>query len=75
MALATVAGFVVAVAPGGLGVREWVLWTALGAVLDQDLAVVASLGLRLAWVVGEVVAAAAFLSFSPTKAPVEVSAP
>ncbi len=75
VALATVAGFVVAVAPGGLGVREWVLWTALGAVLDQDLAVVASLGLRLAWVVGEVVAAAAFLSFSPTKAPVEVSAP
>ena len=57
VALATVAGFVVPIAPGGLGVREWVLWTALGATVDRDLAVVSALALRLAWVVGEGVAA------------------
>jgi uncharacterized membrane protein YbhN (UPF0104 family) len=57
VALATVAGFVVPVAPGGLGVREWVLWTSLGAALDHDWAVVASLTLRLVWVVAEVAAA------------------
>ena len=61
VALATVAGFAVPVSPGGLGVREWVLWTSLGTVIDQDLAVVASLVLRLAWVAAEVVAGAALL--------------
>ena len=54
MALATVAGFVVPISPGGLGVREWVLWTALASAIDRDLAVVAALVLRLAWVAGEV---------------------
>jgi len=66
VALATVAGFVVPIAPGGLGVREWVLWTALGSALDRDLAVVAALTLRLAWVIGEVLAAAALLAIRPT---------
>lgn len=61
VALATVAGFVVPVAPGGLGVREWVLWTSLGSVLDRETAVLASLGLRLAWIAGEVLAAAALV--------------
>ena len=75
VALATVAGFAVPVSPGGLGVREWVLWTALGAVLDQDLAVLASLGLRLAWVGGEVLAAGALLVIRPSPAirPVEAA--
>ncbi len=50
VALATVAGFAVPIAPGGLGVREWVLWTSLAAAVDRDLAVVAALVLRLAWV-------------------------
>jgi hypothetical protein len=58
VALATVAGFVVPVAPGGLGVREFVLWTSLGASVDHRRAVLASLALRLAWLVGEVLAAA-----------------
>ncbi len=53
VALATVSGFVVALAPGGLGVREWVLWTSLGAVMSHEKAVLASLVLRLVWVVGE----------------------
>jgi hypothetical protein len=65
VALATVAGFLVAVAPGGLGVREWVLWTSLGSVIDADLAVVASLGLRLAWVAGEVAIGLVLLAIPP----------
>ncbi len=69
VALATVAGFLVPVAPGGLGVREWVLWTALGSVLDHDRAVFASLALRLAWVVGEIVGAAALAPWRPRDPP------
>jgi len=65
VALATVAGFVVPIAPGGLGVREYVLWTALASALDRDLAVLAALVLRLSWVVGEVVAGAACLAIRP----------
>ncbi len=58
VALATVAGFVVAVLPGGLGVREGVLMVALGPLFGQDLAVVAALTLRLVWVAAELLAAA-----------------
>ncbi len=66
VALATVAGFAVPIAPGGLGVREWVLWTALASAIDRDLAVVAALVLRLSWVVAEVlVAAAALVAIRP----------
>ena len=65
VALATVAGFAVAVAPGGLGVREWVLWTSLAGVIDARLAVVASLLLRLAWMAGEVAAALVLLPIRP----------
>jgi glycosyltransferase 2 family protein len=65
VALATVAGFVVPIAPGGLGVREWVLWTALASTIDRDLAVVAALLLRLAWVLGEVLVATALTAIRP----------
>ncbi len=58
VALATVAGFVVAVMPGGLGVREGVLMSALAPTLGADRAVVAALVLRLVWVAAEVLAAA-----------------
>jgi hypothetical protein len=58
VALATMAGFVVAVLPGGLGVREGVLMVALGPVFGHDLAVVAALALRLVWVAAELLAAA-----------------
>ena len=57
VALATVAGFVVAVLPGGLGVREWVLMTTLAPAIGEDLAVVSALALRLTWVAAEAVAA------------------
>lgn len=65
VALATVAGFAVPVAPGGLGVREWVLWTALGSMLDKDWAVVAALVLRMAWIGGEVGVAGLLYLFPP----------
>jgi glycosyltransferase 2 family protein len=60
VALATVAGFVVAVLPGGLGVREGVLMSSLAPTLGNDHAVVAALSLRLVWVAAELVAAAVF---------------
>ncbi len=66
VALATVAGFVVAVLPGGLGVREGVLMSVLAPAIGSDHAVVASLVLRLVWVAAEVVAAAVLvLCFRP----------
>lgn len=67
VALATLAGFVVLVTPGGLGVREFVLWTALGAALPHASAVLASLGLRLAWLVGEVLGALILLPLRPAR--------
>jgi uncharacterized membrane protein YbhN (UPF0104 family) len=74
VALATVAGFVVAVMPGGLGVREWVLMPALTPTLGPDLAVIAALALRLTWVLGELLAAAA-LSLVRLPLPVPVPVP
>ena len=63
MALAYVLGFVVLVAPGGLGVRELVLQHALirqfAASQDESaaagLAVVVALVLRLVWTIAELV--------------------
>ena len=56
VALATVAGFVVAVMPGGLGVREGVLMATLAPAVGEDTAVISALALRLVWVAAEVVA-------------------
>lgn len=61
VALATVAGFVVAVLPGGLGVREGVLMYALSPAMGEELAVAAALVLRLVWVAAELAAAAVLL--------------
>jgi len=57
VALATVSGFVVAILPGGLGVRELVIMITLAPAVGSALAVVAALALRLAWVIGEVLVA------------------
>ena len=65
VALATVAGFAVAIFPGGLVVREGVLMATLVPVVGSDLAVVSALALRLAWVLGEVAAAAALSVVRP----------
>jgi uncharacterized membrane protein YbhN (UPF0104 family) len=79
VALATVAGFVVAVMPGGLGVREGVLMSALGPALGPDRSVVAALMLRLVWVAAELVAAAVLVPLlrperAATNAPLEAEA-
>jgi uncharacterized membrane protein YbhN (UPF0104 family) len=65
VALATVAGFVVAT-PGGLGIREWALMTTLEPVVGANRAVLSALALRLAWVVGEVLAALALWPWRPS---------
>jgi hypothetical protein len=56
VAFATVAGFLVAVLPGGLGVREGVLMTVLAPVAGTETSVVAALALRLVWVIAELAA-------------------
>ena len=63
VALATVTGFLVAVLPGGLGVREGVLMSVLTPAIGSEQAVIASLLLRLVWVVAELVAAAIVIPF------------
>jgi uncharacterized membrane protein YbhN (UPF0104 family) len=75
VALATVAGFAVPIAPGGLGVREWVLWTSLGSAIDADRAVVAALVLRLVWVAAEVLATAMLLPWRPRAVTLVATAP
>jgi uncharacterized membrane protein YbhN (UPF0104 family) len=76
VALATIAGFVVAVLPGGLGVREGVLMSALTPALGSEHAVVAALMLRMVWVVAELAAAAVLVPIyrrpgDPVKPPME----
>jgi len=56
VAIATVAGFVVAVLPGGIGVREWVLMAALGPAVGDGVAVASALLLRLVWIAAELIA-------------------
>jgi hypothetical protein len=65
VALATVAGFVVAVLPGGLGVRELVIMTTLAPAVGEETAVVSALLLRLAWVLAEVLAAGVVWIYRP----------
>ncbi len=69
VALATVAGFAVAVLPGGLGVREGVLMATLAPAIGAEPAVAASLALRLTWVAGEIAVAAALALVRPTPIP------
>ena len=77
-AVSYVAGFLVVVAPGGLGAREFVLATALtprlagavGAEQGAALAIVVALMLRLAWTTAEVILAAAVYFFHPPAAPI-----
>lgn len=68
VALATVAGFAVAVAPGGLGVREAILMYALGPAFGPALATASALALRLAWVAAELLAALILVPMGPSAA-------
>jgi glycosyltransferase 2 family protein len=65
VALATVAGFAVAIFPGGLVIREGVLMATLAPLVGTDPAVLAALVLRLAWVIGEVLVTAALSVLRP----------
>lgn len=73
VALSYVAGFVVLVAPGGIGARElvmqkavsWRFAEALGAVQADGLGVVIALVLRLAWTAAEVLLAGALYFCKP----------
>ena len=75
--LSYVAGFLVVVAPGGLGAREFVLATALTPRLTATtgadaaaLAVVIALLLRLVWTAAEVLLAVVLYFFRPPAAPI-----
>jgi hypothetical protein len=59
VALAMTAGFIVVVAPSGIGVREAVLVAALAPVLTTSAALAVVLVLRLLFTLGDLVAAAA----------------
>ena len=73
LGMSYVAGFVVLVAPGGLGVRELVLEYALrprfeptlGLALADAQAVVVALILRLTWTIAEVVCALGLYAWKP----------
>ena len=65
VAIATVAGFVVAVLPGGLGVREGVLMAALGPTVGDGVAVASALLLRLVWIAAELIAGAILMVLRP----------
>lgn len=67
VALATVAGFVVAVLPGGLGVREGVLMSVLAPATGTDTSVIAALALRLVWVVAELAVTALLVAWPRPK--------
>jgi hypothetical protein len=65
VALATVAGFVVAIFPGGLVVREGVLMAALVPAVGDRMAVVSALALRLTWILAELFVAAVLTVIRP----------
>ena len=74
VALSYVVGFVVLVAPGGLGAREYVLQAALAhrfttevGTTGEGLAVVVALALRLTWTVAEVALAALLYARRPAE--------
>jgi uncharacterized membrane protein YbhN (UPF0104 family) len=72
VALCYVAGFVILFAPGGLGVREYVLMKALtprfgiaDTTTAEGLAIVIALLLRLVWTIGEVLVALSLFFIKP----------
>jgi glycosyltransferase 2 family protein len=76
VALAYVAGFVIVVAPGGLGAREFVLVAALTPALASahganaaGLATLLALALRLTWTVAEVIVGLILYAIKPAIPP------
>ncbi len=74
IALAYVAGFVILVAPGGLGVREWLLLQTLAPALagtaeaPEAVAAMVALTLRLIWTMAEVAVACVIYWIAPAPA-------
>jgi uncharacterized membrane protein YbhN (UPF0104 family) len=77
VAIAYVAGFVILVAPGGLGVREWVFQVTLSPRFEPELgsagaailAVIIALVIRLTWTIAEVSLALPLYLLSRTPSP------
>jgi hypothetical protein len=75
VSLSYVAGFVILIAPGGLGVREFILMETLtprfSVFLEptaaRGLAIVVALLLRLSWTVGEVAVALTLYFIRPQR--------
>jgi glycosyltransferase 2 family protein len=65
IAFANVAGFVIVVAPGGLGVRESLLRILLGSFGPGPYIAATAIALRLVWIVAEAVCAAAIYWIKP----------
>jgi uncharacterized membrane protein YbhN (UPF0104 family) len=67
--LSTFLGFVVLIAPGGLGVREWVLVEVLKdqPSIGSDKAIVAAGLLRLVWFVSELIIAGVLYPIKPRR--------
>jgi len=65
---ASLAGLIAFFAPGGLGVREGVLFLVLPALVGRETAIVAAILIRLVTIVAEVVLAAGFTAIAGIKA-------
>jgi uncharacterized membrane protein YbhN (UPF0104 family) len=65
---ATSIGFIAIFAPGGLGVREGLLWMVLSLHIPEKQAMAAAVLLRLVWLVAEITAASVlYYIISPSK--------
>jgi uncharacterized membrane protein YbhN (UPF0104 family) len=69
VSLSTFAGFLILVAPGGLGVREWVLIETLKdqPTIGSDKAIIAAGLLRIVWFVAELAAAGILFAIKPRR--------
>lgn len=67
VSLSTFAGFIILVAPGGLGVREWILIEILKdqPAIGPEKAIVAAGILRIVWFASELIAAGSLYLFRP----------
>ena len=74
VSLSTFTGFVVLIAPGGLGVREWVLIETLKdqPAIGGERAIVAAGLLRIVWFTAELAAAGVLYTVKPRKAASQV---
>jgi len=70
VAFANVAGFVILVVPGGLGVREFLIALLLGSAGPEEFLAASAILLRLNWIVVESLFALGLYCIKPTASPV-----